>query len=210
MSTSHEEDVRPRFSRLQPDERRAAILAAARAVVVRDGLAGASTTAVAAEAGVTRGLVHHYFGSRHELFLAVLSELTSTLPGAIHTDLGDLSLDEVMAINCRAFLDAFERDVDVWRALFEAGAGGDPDAAAIVDAMWDRIVGRMAANQARGERPSDELRLVLRVFLGAGETLAREWVLRGRATRAQAETLLLGTLRALARDVLPELRAASA
>lgn len=207
MSIRASEPEQPRFSRLDPGDRRAAILAAARAVVVREGLAGTSTTAVAAEAGVTRGLVHHYFGSKHELFLAVLADLTATLPAAVRTDLDELPLDEVMAVNCRAFLDAFERDREVWRALLGAGRG-DPEAAAVVERMRDEMVERMAANQARGARPSDEHRLVLRVFLSAAETAAIEWAQRGRATREQAEALLLGTLRAMVYEVLPALSAA--
>ena len=62
---------RPR--RLDPTARRHQLLAVAREVVERDGVAACTVDAVSTEAGVTPQLVHRYFGSRasllQELFL---------------------------------------------------------------------------------------------------------------------------------------------
>lgn len=54
-----------------PDTR-AAILAAARELFASGGFAGTSIRAVAAAAGVDAALVHHYFGSKDDLFVAAL------------------------------------------------------------------------------------------------------------------------------------------
>jgi AcrR family transcriptional regulator len=54
-----------------PDTR-ASILAAARGLFASGGFAGTTIRAVAAEAGVDPALVHHYFGSKDELFVAAL------------------------------------------------------------------------------------------------------------------------------------------
>ena len=54
-----------------PDTR-AAILAATRSLFAAHGFAGTSMRAVAAEAGVDAALVHHYFGSKDDLFIAAL------------------------------------------------------------------------------------------------------------------------------------------
>jgi AcrR family transcriptional regulator len=54
-----------------PDTR-AAILAAARERFAAAGFAGTTIRAVAADAGVDGALVHHYFGSKDDLFLAAL------------------------------------------------------------------------------------------------------------------------------------------
>ena len=55
-----------------PDTR-AAILEAARALFASGGLSGTSIRAVAAKAGVDPALVHHYFGSKDDLFVAALA-----------------------------------------------------------------------------------------------------------------------------------------
>ena len=54
-----------------PDTR-AAILAAARTRFAEAGFAGTSMRSVAAGAGVDPALVHHYFGSKDDLFVAAL------------------------------------------------------------------------------------------------------------------------------------------
>ncbi len=54
-----------------PDTR-AAILVAARELFAAAGYAGTSIRAVAAAAGVDAALVHHYFGTKDDLFLAAL------------------------------------------------------------------------------------------------------------------------------------------
>jgi AcrR family transcriptional regulator len=54
-----------------PDTR-AAVLAAARERFAAQGYAGTSVRGVASDAGVDPSLVHHYFGSKDDLFLAAL------------------------------------------------------------------------------------------------------------------------------------------
>jgi AcrR family transcriptional regulator len=54
-----------------PDTR-AAILASARELFAAHGFAGTSVRAVAAAAGVDAALVHHYFGTKDDLFVAAL------------------------------------------------------------------------------------------------------------------------------------------
>ena len=54
-----------------PDTR-ATILAEARALFAANGYAGTSVRAIAAAAGVDAALVHHYFGTKDDLFLAAL------------------------------------------------------------------------------------------------------------------------------------------
>ncbi|GAA4722469.1 TetR family transcriptional regulator [Nocardioides endophyticus] len=54
-----------------PDTR-AAILVAARELFAAHGFAGTSVRAVATAAGVDAALVHHYFGTKDDLFLAAL------------------------------------------------------------------------------------------------------------------------------------------
>lgn len=53
--------------RMNPDERRAAIVAATRAVMARRGIAGTTVRDVAAELGTSSGLIHHYYASMDDL-----------------------------------------------------------------------------------------------------------------------------------------------
>lgn len=66
-------DAAPRRGRRPgaPDTR-AAILAAARTLFADGGFAGTSVRSIASAAGVDASLVHHYFGSKDDLFVAAL------------------------------------------------------------------------------------------------------------------------------------------
>ncbi len=61
---------------------RGAILAAAREAFAARGFAGASVRAIAADAGVDPALIHHYFDSKQQLFLATV-QLPLELPQLI-------------------------------------------------------------------------------------------------------------------------------
>ena len=63
----------PRGRRPGAPDTRAAIVEAARPLFATLGLSGTSMRKVAAEAGVDPALVHHYFGSKDDLFLAALA-----------------------------------------------------------------------------------------------------------------------------------------
>ena len=59
----------PRFSRLTPEQRREQILAAAHTLFAERPYDEVSVEDIASAAGVTRGLVHHYFGGRKDVFI---------------------------------------------------------------------------------------------------------------------------------------------
>src|SRR3954469_22394246 len=154
-------------TRRAPDAPREEILEGARRVFVRGDYPTTSMGEIAAEAGVTRGLVNHYFGTKRDLYLAVVADTAATLPQMVDTTLRDLPVEEMVDRNCRNFLDAIERDRELWPVLLGPEAlGRDPEVAAVMAAARDEVVERMARNHAGGE-PSEELRMALRVFQGA-------------------------------------------
>jgi AcrR family transcriptional regulator len=68
---------------MSPEERRASIIAATRAVMARRGIAGTTVRDVAAELGTSSGLIHHYYSSMDELLAEAFEE-------AARTDLNDV------------------------------------------------------------------------------------------------------------------------
>ena len=65
----------PKYSRLDPAQRRDQILDAANALFAERGYEEVSVEDIARSAGVTRGLVHHYFGGRKDVYIALLERL---------------------------------------------------------------------------------------------------------------------------------------
>ncbi len=93
-------------ARIPEDQRRDELLAAAYAVATRDRLGGLTTRAVAAEAGVSNGLVFFHFDSREGLVLALLDRVLETTVLAPDTK-GTEALSPVLRL-----LHTIERDIE--------------------------------------------------------------------------------------------------
>ena len=65
----------PKFSRLDPGQRREQILDAANELFAERAYDEVSIEDIAGAAGVTRGLVHHYFGGRKEVYIALVERI---------------------------------------------------------------------------------------------------------------------------------------
>lgn len=64
------------MANVKASERRGQLVAAARAVLARDGAAGTTLRAVAAEASVPLGTLHYVFPSKEQLITAVIQDVT--------------------------------------------------------------------------------------------------------------------------------------
>lgn len=84
----------PRTRSARTADSRLLILDAAVACLVEDGAAGASTLAVQARAGVSRGRLLHHFPSRAELLVAAADHLASTLLEEVRSRAAALMEDE--------------------------------------------------------------------------------------------------------------------
>jgi AcrR family transcriptional regulator len=70
------------FRRIGPDQRRDAMIAGMLAIIAEQGIAAATTRAVAARADVTPGLIRHYFDSKDALLSAAYERHMSDLTRA--------------------------------------------------------------------------------------------------------------------------------
>ncbi len=192
-----------RFTRLERDERREQILAAARRLFSERPPGEVSTTEVAREAGVARGLLHHYFGTKRDLYLEVMRSMLRYPPQPIPEVSGG-DVDAVLSAAIDRWLTMVRRNRAAWLAAVGAqGLGRDPEVEAIVEAGREAAVDRLVALlDPDGGR---ELRAVLRAYSGFAEAASLEWLVRRRLTREQVHRLLHSTLTTLVRSILPEI-----
>lgn len=71
------------FSRAEPDARRLSLIEAAARVLARVGAGGASVRTIAAEAGVSPGLVGHYFDGMDALIAATYAHVGGEVSAAL-------------------------------------------------------------------------------------------------------------------------------
>lgn len=137
---------RRRRLRLNPDERRALILAAAARVFRRRGYAGATVTHVAREAKVSRGTFYGQFDSKRRLLAALAGDLLDRVlprfpappPLATRADL-EAALSD---LNRRAF-SGVARETATARLVLGGGIGSESAAVRLLaahDAGWRRLV----------------------------------------------------------------------
>ncbi|MBC9225984.1 TetR family transcriptional regulator [Aeromicrobium sp. 636] len=172
----------PARTRLAPDSRRRSILDAAAVLYASRPYDQVSTTELARAADVTRGLVHHYFGSKRELFLEVMRE-SVMMPDAALPDLSTLPLPERVSRTIDWILDAATTYGQAWVAASgAANLHGDSDVQVIVDEADDRAARLVLDALAL---PDDAaLRARLRPVAAYVKALCREWLVQETLDRA--------------------------
>jgi AcrR family transcriptional regulator len=193
-------------TRLAPQARRRQIVDVARGLFATHPYAEVTVAAIAREAGVTRALVHHYFGSVGEIYLAVLGELAAEgveIPGAVE----GISRTERVNRNVDALLDLMASNRETWLAL--AGqSGGIPDAhiRAVLDAGREVAVARMIGANSDLISDTQISRIALRAVLATVESACGQW-LRGFATREQVHALISEMFLDAVERTIPKLEA---
>ncbi|MEV0294154.1 TetR/AcrR family transcriptional regulator [Nocardia sp. NPDC050710] len=104
---------------------RTALEQAGRRLFTERGFAGISAEQLVAEAGVTRGALHHHYGDKRGLFLAVLERLELDSTAEIENAIRATGSDDIlisMAAGLNAFLEICQRPEMIRIALFDAPA----------------------------------------------------------------------------------------
>ncbi len=136
--------------------RRQQLLDTAARLFADQGAASTSMEEIATEAGVTKGLLHYYFGSKAELLSAIIqeSELRTRIEGI--TGLAeDLPLNVVLPELLNRSIEVMRERRDFVKLLFLEAAHSRPEAEAIyrelIDVWVEQISGIFARATARGE-----------------------------------------------------------
>src|SRR5215208_7254216 len=112
----------PRFSRLSPEQRRDQILDAANVLFAERAYDEVSIEDIARAASVTRGLVHHYFGGRKDVYIGLLERLGAQREEQLRPPVGRSARARV-ADSVSRWLDWTEANRTLW--LSTIGQGED-------------------------------------------------------------------------------------
>ncbi len=198
----------PRWRRLEPDERREQILACAIKLFGERPYSAVSTTELAQQAGVARGLINHYFGTKRDLYLEVVRQMV-TFPEHAVDHLPKGSLTERVDAAVAWFLDMVSLHPKTWLAAIGAeGVGDDPEVERILAEADDTAAERVleAVDLAHVAAHRDELRAMIRTYGALVKAAAREWLIRGTMPREHVQLLLTNTLLSILRDTFPAVR----
>jgi AcrR family transcriptional regulator len=164
--------------------------------------ADVSTTEIARAAGVARGLLNHYFGTKRELYLEVVRRMVM-LPYAETIAPMSGPLNKRIDHGVSWYLDVVSEHGSTYVAVTGAGGiGDDPELERILGEADDMAAGKVL--ESVGLDVTDQRqRAVVRAYGGLAKAAVREWV-RNQALRREDVHLLLSTaLISIVRDVMP-------
>lgn len=201
----------PRWRRLEPDERKEQIFACAARLFSDRPYSEVSTSDIAAEAGVARGLINHYFGTKRELYLEIIRRALTVPRLAVEIlPEGPLELRADVAIDW--FLDMVTSQEKMWlAAIAPEGIGRDLEVERILEEADRESADRVleAVGLSRESEHGQELNALVRAFGGMVKAAGREWLVRGSLDRSQVHTLLSKSLVTLVGEVFPEIQRAA-
>jgi len=182
-----------KYHRLDPAQRRDQILDAANDLFAERGYEEVSVEDIARSAGVTRGLVHHYFGGRAEVYVALLERLEAVREDDLRPPEGRSARARV-ADSVSRWLDWTEANRLIYLGTIAPGEDiADPDVRRVVGDLRGRAVALLATFHADIAEDSPRLRHALECWTGLNRAATRRW-LRGEATREATHELLVSTL----------------
>ena len=183
----------PSFTRLDPGQRRDQILDAASTLFAARAYDEVSIEDIAGSAGVTRGLVHHYFGGRKQVYIALLERLGAQREERLRGPVGRGARARV-ADTVSRWLEWTEANRTIWLATIARGEDiADPEVRRAVAGLVRRAVALLAAHHADIAEDSPRLRHALECWTGLNRAATRRW-LHGEATREATHELITSTL----------------
>ena len=191
--------------RLQLDERRTQLLEAGRALFNARAYDDISIDDIAEAAGVSKGLLYHYFPSKRRFFVeavraasAHMLEVTETEPrpsdGQPHRE-RELLPAERLRVGRDAYLDYVDQNARAYAALFRSGLGVDPEIWTIVEETRQAIIDRIVRGLGV-ENPLPLIRVALRGWIGTVEAASVDWIEHRDVPREKLRELLASALEA--------------
>jgi AcrR family transcriptional regulator len=196
----------PRRRRLEPDARREQILDCAVRLFGDRPYASVSTTDIAREAGVARGLLNHYFGTKRDLYLAVVRAMV-LLPELDDAEAVTGPLKKRVQRSVDWFLDTVSLHAKTFVAVTGAEGVGDDQEIERILAEADDTAARKVLETVGLSADVAEHRAVIRAYGGLVKAAVREWVRGETLTRPQVQLLLIQALVTIVKDVLPDMGA---
>lgn len=179
------------ITRLAPAQRRAQLVEIGVRLVSESSFDAVSIDDVARQAGISRGLLFHYFPTKRDFQVAVAEAAVEEFLAVIQPS-ADLPPDEQVRAGLAAFLDHISRRREAFLSLVRGAGGGDPELRAVVDRAHDEVAATILASlrEVLDVEDTPLLRTMIHGVMAFTEEAAVRWLVEGGSSREQ----LLGML----------------
>ena len=179
------------YTRLHVDERRRRLLELGRRLFSEHAYDELSMSRVAREAGISKGLLYHYFPSKRDYFLATVAEGAEELWRRTEPD-PSLPPEEQLRIALEGWLSLIEENASAYAKLQQTGASV-PELREIVTGIRDATSERILTGLV-GADPPAAARAAVRAWLWFMDGACLDWIEHRDYSRDELRDLLLGTL----------------
>lgn len=174
-------------TRLSPDLRRAQLLKLGVELLSTRTLDELSIDDLAAAAGISTGLLFHYFGSKREFHLAVARAAAAQLLDFLAPD-RSLPPGPRMRQSLAGFVDYVSQNRDAYTSLVRGAATGDEAMRRVFEETRAAITEIVLSNaEELGIEPAPALVMTVRGWVAFAEEVTIDWL---REPRVDRETLL--------------------
>ena len=188
MATGASSQPRP-----EHDERREDLIRFGRELFSRHAYDALSIDDIAAAAGISKGLLYHYFDSKRDYYVAVVRAVTQEMRAVLPDP--SLPADQQLRQGIEGYLDFAENHAYAFRSVLDGGVGADAEVRQIAEEIRTLYIERILAALSI-DSPSPVLCLALRGWIGFGEAATVQWLAERDVARADLVRMLTGALNA--------------
>jgi len=198
--------TRPRRRiRLDIDERRAQLLALGKKAFAERTYDEVSIDDIAKSAGISKGLLYHYFPTKRDLYVAGLREIAAELLTKTESVPQDLPPIERVRAGIDAYLDHVQSQAAGYIALMRGGIGSDPEVGGVIEETRQRLIDQIldkAAGSPLAPMVGQPLfKRSLRGWIGYVEAASLDWLATRDGDREALRDLMVDILLASLRAV---------
>lgn len=187
-------------TRLTPDQRRAQLIELGVTMLSDRPLDQISVEDIADQAGVSRGLLFHYFASKHDFHVAIVRHTSREMLERTEPPEG-LDPFSTLLVTLTSYVDYVVTESSSYVSLLRGTASGDPDMRAVFEDTRNRMVDRTLSQLPRlGLERTPEIVLAVRGWIAFTEEVTISWL---REPAMEREDLIALLARALPAVVLP-------
>jgi len=180
---------KPPRARLDVDTRRAQLLALGLEAFAARSYDEVSIDDLARSAGISKGLLFHYFPTKRDFYVATIRGAARALLAATFPADNDDPLERLRTA-LDAYFDYVEGHAAPYAALIRGGIGSDPEVARVVEDTRAEYIERIRAGLPAPIASTPALRAALRGWLGFVEAVALDWIDHHDVSRASLRELL--------------------
>ena len=186
-------------TRLSPEQRREQLLDLGVRLLATRSLDELSIDLLAEEAGISRGLLYHYFGNKHAFHEAVVRRAADDLIEKTSPPTDGDPMDRMLT-SLTAYLDYVVDNYEGYLSLVKAAAGGNEALREIYEEARSALNSRIFREDAQGDLVPDTpaTRLVVRGWSAMVEELVLSWIADPRGiTREELLRIMAASLPAI-------------